>query len=194
MRERKGSVNLRTTNTKAVYQGGYTVLNANGLREQALGNDTTLCQDLRPFQTVIRYLGHLGYQPASSEGAGTPLVVYRKHGQVRTRNISMQRMVHICLDRCMEEQSKACGFPRMCAEEDEEELRLILDLLHNRGAHQTPTFEQGKSHAQTGADEDVKPSVIDMTDEDDWQREQLLRVLPGKARKDVDSTPPHMMF
>lgn len=108
------------------YTGKFVTMDAFDFRSFISRHTAFHCADIRPFEVVMKYMAKMGYRPARSE-TDSLVIVYERYGEQQARNISLARLLHICADKSREAQNEARkGFARMCAEEDEDEIDLIL--------------------------------------------------------------------
>ena len=157
------------TQYKENYTGRTTPVDRNGLCELVLGC-TSRCPDMRLIDVVMRYVSEMGYIPAATDDAAIVLT-YQRNGEERARLISASRLLHLCAEKAREAQGNATSaYGRMCAEEDEEELSYLIQILQD---------------LKNGADtRKAQPfmSVVDV--EDEYTDDALMLPMPGSGRNE----------
>ena len=174
------------------------IADVNELRRLIIGSHMESDFDIRPFHVVMRCLQSLGYTPKIGD---TDDAIYLA-GVRGQRRVSIAKMLYMCRDACREAQNSDSSFARMCAEEDEEEIALVLELYRRTAGmdEKTPNAEYrafiralpGKMPQR----EEAAPTPVVISDENQKDWEAVKKVLPYKKPQQArtEDLPPYILF
>ena len=110
------------------------VSGAEALRDALLPEDAAAqFRDLRPLAVVKRYLAHKGLSLATLDATGALILVRYVKRNPKIEATDPMRLLTQCKNASKRAQNTKDNYARMCAEEDEEELDMLIEACRASG-------------------------------------------------------------
>lgn len=155
----------------------------------AAAHTTMYIQDDGPYKVVLSCLEKMGYVLGVTDTNSFVLVIRRANRKASVRQITLPKMLYICKENSQKRQSKPYSmYQRMCAEEDESEIDLLLEKYYKANPNvrkaqpkETPMHEEPE----------VKPAVVNISE---FRSSKGVILLPDTKEKRTETAPPWVLF